>query len=227
VDNGVERDPRAWIVREGDERLNPTPYADYPNPAAAPATLRPGGGGNGVGSLAIAVPRGQGTGTVVDDVSFDGAALAAADSSPHRLLFATGELRRPVHLSGTARLSVTVASSRPAANLSVWLVTLPWIGEPSGTASIITRGWADPQNHRSLTESEPLVPGRFYQLTFDLQPDDQVIAAGQRIGLMIFSSDRDFTLWPRPGTELTVDLEGTRLVLPVVGGGAALRAALD
>jgi X-Pro dipeptidyl-peptidase len=227
VDNGVERDPRAWIVREGDERLNPTPYADYPNPAAAPATLRPGGGGNGVGSLAIAVPGGQGTGTVVDDVSFDGAALAAADSSPHRLLFATGELRRPVHLSGTARLSVTVASSRPAANLSVWLVTLPWIGEPSGTASIITRGWADPQNHRSLTESEPLVPGRFYQLTFDLQPDDQVIAAGQRIGLMIFSSDRDFTLWPRPGTELTVDLEGTRLVLPVVGGEAALRAALD
>jgi X-Pro dipeptidyl-peptidase len=42
---------------------------------------------------------------------------------------------------------------------------------------------------------------------------------------MIFSSDRDFTLWPAPGTELTVDLDGTSLVLPVVGGAAALRRA--
>src|SRR5690606_38425861 len=90
----------------------------------------------------------------------------------------------------------------------------------------ITRGWADPQNHASLREGEPLVPGRFYDVTFDLQPDDQVIRPGERIGLMIFSSDRGFTLWPAPGTELTVDLGGTTLELPVVGGEAALRRAL-
>ena len=62
-------------------------------------------------------------------------------------------------------------------------------------------------------------------MTFDLQPDDQIIPAGRRIGLMIFSSDRDFTLWPKPGTELTIDLAGTTLRLPIVGGVAALRAA--
>jgi X-Pro dipeptidyl-peptidase len=90
---------------------------------------------------------------------------------------------------------------------------------------LITRGWADPQNHASLTSSELLVPGEFYELTFDLQPDDQVIAAGQRIGLMIMSTDRDFTLWPDPGTELTVDLDATSLELPVVGGAEALRWA--
>jgi X-Pro dipeptidyl-peptidase len=39
---------------------------------------------------------------------------------------------------------------------------------------------------------------------------------------MIFSSDRDFTLWPEPGTELTIDLDGTVLELPVVGGARAL-----
>ncbi|MFC1574974.1 CocE/NonD family hydrolase C-terminal non-catalytic domain-containing protein, partial [Gemmatimonadota bacterium] len=63
-------------------------------------------------------------------------------------------------------------------------------------------------------------------LTFDLQPDDQIIAAGQRIGLMIFSSDREFTLWPPPGTELTVDLDATSLELPVVGGGTRLAGVL-
>ena len=120
-------------------------------------------------------------------------------------------------------MRLVIASSRPAANLSVWVVTLPWVEERTGTASIVTRGWADPQNYRSLTESEPLVPGRFYEVTFDLQPDDQVIPAGRRLALMVFSSDRDFTLWPSPGTELTLDLDGSWLELPVVGGVEALK----
>ena len=62
-------------------------------------------------------------------------------------------------------------------------------------------------------------------VTFDLQPDDQIIPAGQRIGLMIFASDRDFTLWPKAGTELTVDLKGTSLQLPIVGGSTAFSKA--
>jgi X-Pro dipeptidyl-peptidase len=119
-----------------------------------------------------------------------------------------------------------MSSSRPAANLSVWLVTLPWLEGPIQDASVVTRGWADPQNHASLDESEPLEPGRFYDVTFELEPDDQVILAGRQLALMIFSSDREFTLWPQAGTELTVDLEGTRLELPIVGGASALAEAL-
>jgi len=105
---------------------------------------------------------------------------------------------------------------------SVWLVALPWTEGGAITDNVITRGWADPQNHASLWESTPLVPGEFRELTFDLQPDDKIIPAGQRIGLMIFSSDPEFTLWPEPGTELSVDLAGTSITLPVVGGAAAL-----
>jgi X-Pro dipeptidyl-peptidase len=131
-------------------------------------------------------------------------------------------------------VTVTLASSKPAANLSVWLVQLPWAEGNISAANLITRGWADPQNHASLKSGgnylsklhgEPLAPGRFYTLTFSLQPDDQIVPAGKRIGLMIFSSDRDFTLWPSPGTELTVDLDGTSLSLPVVGGPGAFRSA--
>jgi X-Pro dipeptidyl-peptidase len=232
VENGVEDDPRAWIVREGHDRLQPTPYPDYPNPAAAPVTLQlraaalGADGLNGIGELVPSATPGQGTESLVDDVSFSGAELAAAERSGHRLLYATPVLREPVHISGTPRITIRLASSKPAANLSVWLVALPWEGSRNITDDVITRGWADPQNRESIRESEPLVPGRFYDVTFDLQPDDQVIPAGQRIALMIFSSDRDFTLWPEPGTVLTVDLSGTRLELPVVGGEAALRRAL-
>ncbi|MDP6719891.1 MAG: CocE/NonD family hydrolase C-terminal non-catalytic domain-containing protein, partial [Pirellulaceae bacterium] len=115
-----------------------------------------------------------------------------------------------------------------AANLSVWMVSLPWTegNKAKITDNIITRGWADPQNYRSLTEGEPLEPGRFYEMTFDLQPDDQVIAKGQMIGLMILSSDRDFTLRPTPGTKLTIDLDATSIILPIVGGKDAFAKAL-
>ena len=67
-----------------------------------------------------------------------------------------------------------------------------------------------------MERGRPLKPGEFVTLTFDLQPDDQIVPAGKRIGLMILSSDRDFTLRPKPGTELTVDLDGTSIRIPVV-----------
>jgi X-Pro dipeptidyl-peptidase len=230
VENGVEKDPRAWIVREGAERSSPTAYPDYPHPDAQPVTLHLTPGAPKVGGLTLDAPApGQGAETLVDNVSFDGSALAKAEWTTHRLLYALPTLAKPVHLSGTARLKVRLAASKPAVNLSVWLVALPWeSGMRSAiTDNIITRGWADPQNAQSLTESQPLVPGQFVELSFNLQPDDQVIPAGQQIALMIFSSDREFTLWPEPGTELTIDLDGTSLDLPVVGGADALRDALQ
>ena len=222
VDNGVEREPRAWIVREGEDRLEPTPYADYPNPDAEAVSLFAHGDGNAIGLLTVEPPTGSRTERLTDDFELDGATLAAASTSGSRLLYATPELARPVHISGVPRVTIRVASSRPAANLSVWIVALPWTEGGPITDNVITRGWADPQNHASLTDGEPLEPGRFYDVTFELQPDDQVIDAGSRIGLMIFSSDRDFTLWPEPGTELMIDLGGTSLELPLVGGAAAL-----
>ena len=227
VENDVEKDPRAWIVREDKSRQDPTPYPDYPNPAASDVTLHPTSGGVQTGALTLHPPANskskQGTETLVDNFSFSGALLAQAEWTNHRLLYATPKLTEPVHLSGTPKLIIRLASSKPAANLSAWLISLPWTDSEKITDNVITRGWADPQNHRSLTESESLVPGQFYNLKFDLQPEDQIIAAGEQIGLMIFSSDRDFTLWPEPGTELTVDLDATSVMLPVVGGAESLR----
>jgi X-Pro dipeptidyl-peptidase len=167
---------------------------------------------------------------VIDNVAFSGAALASMDVSSHRLLYATPVLTDTLHWSGTPRVTIRMASSKPAANLSVWLVTLPFdstkIGA-EGAVGVQSRGWADPQNHAALTtggnynskrRGEPLVPGTFYDLTFDLQPGDRMIPPGKKLALMIMSSDRDFTLWPQPGTTLTVDLARTRVVLPVVRG---------
>ena len=161
----------------------------------------------------------------MDDVSIPGAELAKAAESNHRLLYATNELKTPLHLSGTARIRLKLASNKPAANLSVWLVSLPYTDSKNINDNIITRGWADPQNRNSLAESKPLVPGEMVELEFDLEPDDQIIPADQKIGLMIFSSDRDFTLWPTAGTELTIDPLATSLDLSIVGGEEAFQKA--
>jgi len=69
------------------------------------------------------------------------------------------------------------------------------------------------------------VPGKFYDLTFDLEPDDEFVPPGKQLAVMIMSSDREFTLWPRAGTELTVDLAHSSFTIPIVGGAAALRQA--
>ena len=143
-------------------------------------------------------------------------------------MYVSPKLQQDVHLSGVPRITIKLSSSKPAANLSVWLVSLPW-NEGEGTKmtdNIITRGWADPQNHASIRKGEPLIAGKFYEVSFDLMPDDQIIKKGQQIGLMIFSSDKEFTLHPEPGTELTVDLDGTKLTLPILGGLEAFNKAL-
>jgi X-Pro dipeptidyl-peptidase len=157
---------------------------------------------------------------LIDNVAFAGEYLARVKNSPHRLLYTTPILSEGLHISGTASITLSLSSSVPAANLSVWLVSLPWNDQDEATIydNIITRGWADPQNHESIYTSQPLEPGVFYDLTFELQPDDQIIPAGQQIGLMIFSSDQEFTLHPKPGTELKIDLKSSSLTLPIVGG---------
>lgn len=43
---------------------------------------------------------------------------------------------------------------------------------------------------------------------------------------MIFSSDKNFTLHPKPGTKLTVDLDGTSIEIPIVGGESAFEEAI-
>ncbi|WP_417959342.1 Xaa-Pro dipeptidyl-peptidase [Flagellimonas taeanensis] len=220
IDNGVENAPKAWIVREDDKMENPTSYEDYPNPKATETTLFLTKGAPEKGQLSTSKPQKQGTETLVDNYSFSGSSLAQAEITNHRLIYVTPPLSEDVHISGIPKIKIRLASSKPAANLSVWLVSLPWTERRNTkiTDNIITRGWADPQNHKSLTESGPLVPNKFYEMEFGLMPDDQIIPKGQQIGLMIFSSDKEFTLWPEPGTELTVDLDRTQLVLPVVGG---------
>ena len=254
LENGVKNEPPVWVVSNTAmdsvmalartlppaerRRLRmppPVPMASYPAPKTELVTLHPTGDGNGIGSLSTASARK--VDTLADSPAHSATVLASAPSSQGRLLYATATLTDSIRISGSVRVTLRVAVDRPAANLSVYLVTLPFdstkIGS-EGRVGVVTRGWADPQNHASLTKGgnydamskgEPLVPGKFYDLAFDLEPDDQVIPAGKQLGVMIMSTDPEFTLVPQAGAKLIVDAGRTSVAVPVVGGLEALTRA--
>jgi X-Pro dipeptidyl-peptidase len=228
VENGVEKDSPVQIVREY-EKL-PTAYSAYPDKDAADVTFYLHIGVDNAGKLYTEEPiADQPEQSLKDDCRVSAEDLTDIKNKEHRLLYVTPILQEDLRISGTGRVTIRLASSKPAANLSVYVVSLPWEDE-KGTEiyeNIITRAWADPQNYKSVTNGEALIPGEFYDVSFDLMPDDQIIQAGQQIGLLIFSSDKEFTLHPDPGTVLTIDLDSTTLTLPVVGGKAQYEKAVE
>jgi X-Pro dipeptidyl-peptidase len=226
IENGVENDAPVRIVRE--HQKNTTSYNSYPDDRASDVTLFLEAGNNNTGNVCLEKPERQKNELFADDYRIKGEILLESKNVKHRLLYVSPVLEKDVRISGEPRITVQLSCNKPAANLSVWLVSLPWEEEKANKIydNIITRGWADPQNHQSLTKGEPLKLGEFYSVSFNLMPDDQVIRKGQQIGIMIFSSDKEFTLWPKPGTEITVDLNSTSITLPIVGGTEEFRNAI-
>jgi len=229
IKNGVENDPKAWIVRENDKQQNPTPYEAYPNPKAKEVLFYLKSNNANYGKLTLSESNHKEQETFSDNANISATSLAQSTSSNHRLLYLSDILKEDIHISGLPYISIKAASSKSAVNFSVYLVSLPWNKNKGAkiTENIITKGWADLQNHASLTKSSPLVPGKFYSMKFDLQPDDQIIKKGQQIGLMLFSSDSKHTILPKPGTELTIDLNETSISIPIVGGKNAFKKAID
>ncbi len=211
VRNGVEREPRATIQRE-DSSWSREP--EWPAPRAHEVPLKPSAGGDQRGGLSVSARGDRDVVEVLrDDATKRAEELAATPSSPHRLAYFTGPSADPVRISGTVSADLALSFDRRAANVTAMLVDLA----PDGTTTPITRGWTDPQNRHSLDRTSPMRPGRQYRIGVRMMPDDYVLPAGHRLGLVVLSSDHEFTLRPDPGTRLSLDLGASRVRVPVVG----------
>jgi X-Pro dipeptidyl-peptidase len=202
VDNGIEKEPRAIIQREdGSYRT----YSDWPdarvkNRSYSFSSL---GGGGRVQSFID-----DGARQLAEDL-----VVAPDTTNPNRLAYATRPLAAATRISGTVRLNLNLSvDNRRAANVTGLLVDY----SPGGSTKIVSRGWMDPQNRVSISKSLPLVKGKRYALRFGLQPKDYVFPAGHRIGLVVISTDFDYTLRPAAGTKLSLDPRASFLTLPVV-----------
>jgi len=227
VRNGVTREPRADVQRP-DGRYEQ--YADWPVPGSRPATLH-------LGATRAAEPgtlgkRPRTTGprprqSFVDNgraLNTDADLLPAPDTAhPNRLAYLSPPLRRPAHLSGTPEVSLRASvDNRYAANLTAVVVDYGPVGSTAAPV-MVTRGWTDVQNRGRIDRSRPIQQGREYTFTWELEPDDYVFPDGHRIGLVVVSTDQQFTVRPDPGTEITVHPARSSVTLPLVGGARALR----
>ncbi|MFY1670558.1 Xaa-Pro dipeptidyl-peptidase [Plantactinospora sp. WMMB334] len=223
VDNDVMAEPRVVLQRE--DRAYTT-YRDWPDPAARKVSL-------GLSATDPAAPgalvgsgwRGRATQSLVDagrDYTPNQLVGEPETASPHRLVYTSPTLRRDVRISGRPELRVRLSiDNRTAANLTGYLVDYGPAGATDAPV-VVTRGWLDPQNRTSEAHGRPVRPGRMYDYRWSMEPKDYIFRAGHRLGLVIFSSDQDYTLLPLPGTRLSVAPASSALILPVVGGRTAL-----
>lgn len=123
--------------------------------------------------------------TIVDDSTVNATVHVPAAQSPHRLVYKTPQLTSPVHLSGLPTLELNLKFSKAAAIVSAMIVQY----NANGTQTIISRGWADPQNRHSIWDTYALEPGQPYELELECQPHDHVFPAGSRIGLVLIGGD--------------------------------------
>ncbi|GGK12770.1 Xaa-Pro dipeptidyl-peptidase [Pilimelia terevasa] len=209
IDNGIDREPRADVDVDGTWKK----FADWPDPGAREVTYQLGArDGTSPGSLTESEPTGRQPQAFTDlGRSAKVGTLIADGTKPKdgRLVYLSEPLKANSRFTGTARVTLNVAvENKTAANLTAVLVSY----DSSGAGTHISRGWADPQNAASLEKGTPLTPGKAVTVTFNLEPQDRAIAAGRRIGLVIMSTDSEYTLRPPGGTKLRVDPGGSLTV---------------
>ncbi|HEX5620538.1 MAG TPA: CocE/NonD family hydrolase, partial [Solirubrobacteraceae bacterium] len=214
VQNGITREPRVHIQREDGVYAD---EADWPAPGTRTTRLHLAS----PGALTTA-PRPTAAQSFVDrgrELDTDDVLITNPDTaSPNRLAYLTPPLTRAARLSGTPWVDLRMSiNNRDDANLTAVLVDYA----PDNTPEMVTRGWLDPQNRVRIDRGRTLRRGQLYDFSWDLQPDDHVFPAGHRIGLVVVSTDHDYTIRPLPGTQLTLDPSYSSIRLPLVGGTAA------
>lgn len=87
---------------------------------------------------------------------------------------------------------------------------------------VVTRGWFDPQNWKTIELDDSLKEGKSYKFEWEALPEDYVFKKGHRIGVIIAGSDRRRTIPSTTGATFEVDLGQSYISLPVVNGRKAL-----
>lgn len=131
--------------------------------------------------------------------------LVENPSTPNntRVIFLSETLSAPMIISGTSKVTLNLSvKNRKAANITVVIMEYT----SNGKARIITRGWADPQNFRDISQGELLIPHQSYELSFTLEPKQYLLSKESKLGVVLASTDYDYTLRPKKGTEIEFEL---------------------
>ena len=130
------------------------------------------------------------------------------------LVYEWDPLTDEIEILGHPLLRARVAASTPVAYLSAKLCDVP----PDGTSQLVTRGLLNLTHRDSRESPTPLEPGRVVDVSFELDVTSWVFEAGHRVRLDLAGTDWP-NCWPPPApVTLTIERDGSAIVLPVVDG---------
>jgi predicted acyl esterase len=118
-----------------------------------------------------------------------------------------------VRLAGSPVLELDLTDSADRGQLAPTLVDVA----PDGSATPISRGFLNLQYRAGLDKAVPVPAAKPVRARVRLAPQDQTVAAGHRIGLIVESSNTGWAVPEQPGYDITVRHGSSRLVVPVVG----------
>ena len=143
LNNGVQFGPQASIERSPDNWVD---YPTWPIPGTVPLTMHLSPSSTaGVGNLGFVPAIQPTTASFTDDPDNNDDTWSAnpTQTQSDRLIYSTGTLAHAETVSGTTKVTLTVSSSTPAAELSAVLVdygstTMRNYADPNGTEGITT-----------------------------------------------------------------------------------------
>ena len=141
-------------------------------------------------------------------------------------VFTGPALSEPLEILGQPRLVFRVDSDAETITFAARLCDIA----PDGSSALVTKGVLNATHRESDSEPSPLVPGKPYELTIELDATSWQFAPGHRLRLSI--SNADFpNMWPAPTlAQSRLHLGGerpSRLILPVVPSPAQPLPAPD
>lgn len=82
--------------------------------------------------------------------------------------------------------------------------------------NVVARGWMNADHRDSLSHPTPLVSGQYYDIHWQTLPQDYTFKPGHRLALVLAGTDTDQNTVTPTGAQVTVDLSGTSITIPVV-----------
>ena len=157
------------------------------------------------------------------------------------LRFTTDEFIHPVTIVGRPEVKLRVSSSLNKGQISVALVELgdrkrltavpkflmrdgqelgfrfgtdtlqEFVPDKLSHAKLITKAHMNLQNYANMQKPAAIEPGKFYDLSFELQPTYYKVPVGSKLCLIIYSTDQGMTKRPLEETTYTIDLAKTEI----------------
>ena len=208
LDNGLPNEPQAIIQRED---MSWSTDAVWPPAGTQDQKLQltsPLGG-----ALAAQSTRAERylTFKQASDYSSDSIVANPNQVRGDRLVFLSNQLTDQVRESGTATITLRVKVDRKAAGLQARVVDYN-----GNTAYIVSRTIADVGHHKSWKVKEDLEPGKWYDMTWEINADDRIFAKGHNLGVVI-SAEKPNPLIAYEAVTATVDTKNSWITMPLAG----------